>query len=320
MPANQQLHLTGPTLRFFETTRCLQPARQVNAVVGQHESGIDTAMNEAPRPKFPQEITRYYQEVAEEGRLAAGPAQLEFARTKEVVLRHLPPPLATILDVGGAAGAYALWLAERGYQVHLIDPVPRLVEEARRRSEASPNRICTCQVGDARQLTFDDGVADGVLLLGPLYHLTETAERLRALREVHRVLRPGGVLFAAAISRYASALDGVARDLFADPAFAAIVRQDLEQGQHRNATDKWDYFTTAYFHRPEELRAEVVSAGFNCQAVLGLEGPGWVLSDFDERWADARKREDLLRVARALEREVSIVGLSAHLLAVGTKE
>jgi ubiquinone/menaquinone biosynthesis C-methylase UbiE len=277
-------------------------------------------MNKAARPKFPEEIARYYQAVAEEGRLAAGPSQLEFARTKEVVLRYLPAPPATVLDVGGAAGAYALWLAEQGYQVHLIDAVPRLVEEARRRSEASPQRVCTCQVGDARQLTFHDGAADGVLLLGPLYHLTETAERLRVLREVYRVLRAGGVLFAAAISRYASALDGLARDLFIDPAFAAIVQQDLEQGQHRNTTDQWDYFTTAYFHRPEELRTEVVSAGFTCQGVFGLEGPGWVLTDFDERWADTRKREDLLRVARALEQEAPIVGLSAHLLAVGIKE
>jgi ubiquinone/menaquinone biosynthesis C-methylase UbiE len=265
------------------------------------------------------EISRYYTEVAEEGRLAAGPGKLEFARTTEVVLRHLPRPPATVLDVGGASGIYALWLAERGYQVHLIDAVPRLVEEARRRSEAAPQQIATCQVGDARALPFGDGAADGVLLLGPLYHLTDAAERLRALREAYRVLRPGGVLFAAAISRYASALDGLTRDLFADPAFVAIVRQDLEQGQHRNATDKWDYFTTAYFHRPEELRAEVVAAGFHCQAVVGLEGPGWVLADFNERWADPRKREDLLRVARDLEGEASIVGFSAHMLAVGTK-
>ena len=80
------------------------------------------------------------------------------------------------------------------------------------------------------------------------------------------------------------------------------------------------HLTTAYFHRPDELQVEVASGGFQCQAVFGLEGPGWILSDFAERWADTRKREDLLRVARALEREVSIVGLSAHLLAVGTKE
>jgi SAM-dependent methyltransferase len=175
-------------------------------------------------------------------------------------------------------------------------------------------------VGDARKLPFADGFGDVVLLLGPLYHLTEPAERLRALREACRVLRPGGVMFAAAISRYASALDGLSRDLFADPAFAAIVQKDLAQGQHRNATGTWDYFTTAYFHRPEELQAEVVSAGFDCQAVLGLEGPGWFLPDFNHRWADSRKREDLLRVARALEGEASIVGFSAHLLAVATKE
>jgi ubiquinone/menaquinone biosynthesis C-methylase UbiE len=268
---------------------------------------------------IPPEITRYYQEVAEEDRLAAGAGRLEFARTQEVVLRHLPPPPADILDVGGASGAYALWLAERGYRVHLVDAAARLVEEARRRSEASPHRIASCLVGDARALAFGDAAADAVLLLGPLYHLTDPADRRRALREAYRVLRPGGVVFAAAISRYASALDGVARDLFADPAFAAIVRQDLERGQHRNDTGNWDYFTTAYFHRPEELRAEVESAGFACRAVLGLEGPGWILPDFDARWADARKREDLLRVARDLESEAAVVGLSAHLLAVGTR-
>jgi ubiquinone/menaquinone biosynthesis C-methylase UbiE len=277
-------------------------------------------MSEPSRPAVPQEITRFYQEVAEEGRLTSGPGQLEFARTREVVLRYLPPAPATILDVGGAAGSYALWLAERGYQVHLIDAVPRHIEEAQRKSAAAPKGICTVQLGDARALPFNDGSADGVLLLGPLYHLTDAADRLRALREAYRVLRPGGRIFAAAISRCASALDGMARDLFADPLFAAIVQQDLDQGQHRNETGNWNYFTTAYFHRPEELQGEVTSAGFTCQGVFGLEGPGWILSDFDQRWADPRKREDLLRVARALEREPSIVGLSAHLLAVGTRE
>src|SRR5262245_51460917 len=123
--------------------------------VGQYKSGIAPEMQQARQPEFPREITRYYQEVAEEGRLAAGPAQLEFARRQEIVLRYLSPPPATILDVGGAAGAYALWLAERGYQVHLIDPVPRLVEEARCRSEASPHRLASCQVGDARDLAFN---------------------------------------------------------------------------------------------------------------------------------------------------------------------
>jgi hypothetical protein len=76
-------------------------------------------MKQEPGSQLPSEITRYYEEVAEEGRLASGPGQLEFARTKEVVLRFLPPPPAAILDVGGASGAYAFWLAQKGYEVHL---------------------------------------------------------------------------------------------------------------------------------------------------------------------------------------------------------
>jgi SAM-dependent methyltransferase len=266
-----------------------------------------------------EEITRYYEEVPEEQRLDAGAGQLEFERTKEIALRHLPPPPALILDVGGAAGRYSLWLASRGYKVHLVDASPRLVEEARRSSTISPKPIATCQVGDARDLKFDDNTADTVLLLGPLYHLTDAADRLCALREAYRVLRPGGVMLAAAISRYASSLDGLSQDALSDPSFADIVRQDLEVGQHRNKTGNWNYFTTAYFHRPDELQAEVASAGFHCQGVFGAEGPGWILADFNERWADPRKREDLLRVARSLEQEASIVGASAHLLAVGTK-
>lgn len=107
--------------------------------------------------------------------------------------------------------------------------------------------------------------------------------------------------------------------MFADPAFAPIVARDLEEGQHRNPTDNRGYFTTAYFHHPDELRAEVAAAGFACRGVYGLEGPGWMLPDLDERWADPRKREDLLRVARWLESDPAIVGMSAHLLAVGAK-
>jgi len=203
--------------------------------------------------------------------------------------------------------------------VHLVDAAPRLVGEARRRSAAVERPLASCEVGDARALDLADQCADILLLLGPLYHLTDASDRVRALDEARRVLRPGGVLFAAAISRYASALDGMARDLFADPRFTAIVERDLSSGQHRNPTDRVDYFTTAYFHRPEDLRAEVESAGFAIEGVCGLEGPGWFLPDLAERWADPRRRDDLLRLARELQAAPSVLGISAHLLTVARK-
>jgi hypothetical protein len=128
-----------------------------------------------------------------------------------------------------------------------------------------------------------------------------------------------GLLFAAAISRVASALDGLTRDLFADPVFWPIVQQDLDEGIHENPKENMDYFTTAYFHRPEDLRSEVTAAGFSKVSVLGVEGPGWLLADFDARWRDTRRREDLLRTARVLESEPSIQAVSAHLIAVGRR-
>jgi len=233
----------------------------------------------------------------------------------ELIERLASQPPATVLDVGGAAGVYALWLADSGYTVHLVDPVPRLVAEAGRRSAGRARRLASCRVGDARSLDFPAGSADIVLLLGPLYHLTDSADRLRALAEVRRVLRPGGQLFAAAISRYASALDGLRHDALQDPRFRTIVERDLKEGQHRNPTERIDYFTTAYFHHPEELRAELSRSGLIVEGIYGLEGPGWLLSDVAARLNDPRCRGDLLWVARALEAEPSLLGVSAHLLA-----
>jgi SAM-dependent methyltransferase len=224
-----------------------------------------------------------------------------------------------VLDVGGAAGAYALWLAAAGYTVHLMDAAPRLVAEAERRSSLAERPLASCRIGDARALDVPDATAHIVLLLGPLYHLTEASDRARALNEASRVLKPGGWLFAAAISRYASALDGLARDLLDDPEFERIVKRDLKDGQHRNPTDRLDYFTIAYFHRPDDLAKEIEPAGLTLQGVYGIEGPGWILPDVVERMADPQRREALLRVAGMLESESTVLGTSAHLLAVAQR-
>jgi SAM-dependent methyltransferase len=172
------------------------------------------------------------------------------------------------------------------------------------------------RVGDARRLEEADGAADAVLLLGPLYHLTERAARLQALGEARRVLRPGGLVFAAGVSRFASLLSGLFDGSLADPAFRDIVERDLVDGQHRNATSQ-DYFTTTFFHHPDELRAEVTEARFTVEALLGVEGPGWALPDLTARWADPARRAEILAAARAVESEPSLLGFPAHILAVG---
>jgi SAM-dependent methyltransferase len=265
--------------------------------------------------EIPPEVSAFYGQGTEAGRLDQE-FRLEQARTRELLTRYLPPAPAVILDVGGAAGAYALWLAARGYEVHLVDPVPLHVEQARRASAAQPAPLASVMKGEARSLERARASVDVVLLLGPLYHLLRRGERLAALREARRVLRPGGLLFAAAISRFASLLDGLRGALFADPDFERIVEKDLRDGQHRNATGRPQYFTSAFFHRPEELTSEVRTAGLVLDDLVALEGPGAFLHDLDLLWEDPRKRDTLLRFVRAVEREPSLLGLGPHLLAV----
>jgi ubiquinone/menaquinone biosynthesis C-methylase UbiE len=276
-------------------------------------------MTEPQPPEFDRAIADYYQRAPEESRLEHGASLLEHARTRELIERHIPPAPAEVLDVGGAAGPYALWLAERGYAVHLVDAMPRLVDLARQRAERASRGLASCRVADARALPFNDESATVMLLLGPLYHLVDAGDRRRALVEAARVLQPGGVLIAAAISRWASALDGLARDLFRDVRFAGIVERDIHDGQHRNPTERLDYFTTAYLHRPPELRVEVEGAGLTVEGLYGVEGPGWILPDVVERWNDPERRAALLHVARLLESEPAVLGSSAHLLIVGRK-
>jgi SAM-dependent methyltransferase len=164
--------------------------------------------------------------------------------------------------------------------VHLIDIVPLHVEQA------SGLGLATAAVGDARKLPFADGQLDAVLLLSPLYHLPERAERVAALAEARRVVRPGGLVVAAAISRYASTIDGLARRMLDAEGFEATVEQDLRDGRHVNPELRPHWFTTAYFHLPEDLPGELEDAG------LASEG---------------------------VERAPSLLGASAHLLAVGRR-
>ena len=277
-----------------------------------HSSGASSSL--------PPEFFEHYASGYEAQRLQSGSSQIEFARTQELLMRYLPQPPTVVLDVGGGPGIYACWLAKQGYEVHLIDVNPLHVELARQASQAQPDSpLASIDVGDARDLKHSDESVDVVLMFGPLYHLTERVDRIQAMLEAYRVLRPGGLLFAVGISRFTSALDGLRLGFFDDPIFMQIVEHDLMDGQHRNPTNKPEYFTTTFFHHPEELRVEVEESGFQDERTLPVEGPLWLLENVVKNFSDQKQREQFLKIARLLEEEPSLLGVSAHLMVVARK-
>jgi SAM-dependent methyltransferase len=257
-------------------------------------------------------VLRYYAEEWDEGaRLAdATLGPLELARTRELLRRVLPPAPADVLDVGGGTGVHAAWLAADGYAVTVVDPVARHVEQA----ATLPGVHAV--VGHAGALPAQDSSVDAVLLLGPLYHLTQAADRAAALAEAVRVVRPGGVVAAVAISRHSELIELAALGTL-DEAAAGRMERVLATGMH----DASAGFTVAYLHQWDELRAELAIAGLRGVLVYGVEGPGAGAmrvpstegASADDRLASA------VRAARLVETDAQLVSSSPHLLAVGHK-
>jgi ubiquinone/menaquinone biosynthesis C-methylase UbiE len=258
-----------------------------------------------------EDFLRHYSLGIERDRLLAGGDRLELVRTLELLAQVLPPPPARLLDVGGGPGVYASRLARDGYDVQLVDVLALHVEQARERAAVQPDAPFEAQIGDARDLSaFADESADAVRLLGPLYHLTERNDRVRALAETRRVVRAGGVVAAVAITRYASLVDGTVQGFLDDSRFVAIVERDLAEGQHRNPANVEGWFTTAYFHLADDLRGEIEEGGLTVERLVGVEGPGGWL----DLWPDRRER--VLRAARLAE---DIPAMSPHMLAVARR-
>ncbi|MFD9604773.1 class I SAM-dependent methyltransferase [Streptomyces sp. NPDC059970] len=247
---------------------------------------------------------------------ATATGRLELARTQHLLRRHLPPAPARVLDVGGGPGIHARWLADDGYTVHLIDPVPHHL------TQASAYADCTTELGDARTLTAPDDSHDAALLLGPLYHLPDRHDRITALREAQRVVRPGGLIAAAAISRYSLLQDhGTVTSLTSQDVRRRLGAR-LASGYHPEPdADPTGLFTAAHFHTSGELLAEAIDAGLTGAVLYGIEGPAWAILKGIERHTSEPLGDLLvttLEAAHLADPHPDTADMSAHMLLIAT--
>lgn len=260
-----------------------------------------------------------YADGKEEERLSTsdvGP--IEQARMQELIQRFLPKRKSIVYDVGGAAGAYSFWMAANGHEVHLVDVVPLHIEQARRRAgERGSPKLASYTVADGRKTGAPSSVADVILMHGPLYHLTDRVERIKAIREANRILKPGGLLLAVGITRYATLFWGLLAGATFKEGFLDMVREELTTSQHRRPPGAdFGGFRTAFFHDPKELMDEVIEGGFRVRDTLGVIGPAWMAKDFSTNWQVPAHREILMEIARLTEAEPA---LGPRTMVVGEK-
>ena len=271
-----------------------------------------------------------YNAGIERGRLRTGIGLIEFERTKEILLEKLPEPPAVIYDIGGAYGEYSWWLAGLGYEVHLFDlSETNILMSEELAGEHTGVSLKAAEVCDARAIPRLDKSADAILLMGPLYSITEYEERILAIKESWRLLKEDGLLFSAALTPYSVLTPRIATyhvdntkkgTELDDPAVIAIIERALTDGCYNNPEKKIaNGLGSSHLHTAKALREELACGGFVTHSVHGVMGGAWLAPNLEELLENETTRAVLMKTVWMLDTHEEIIGLSGHMLAVSGK-
>lgn len=265
-----------------------------------------------------EDIDNFYSATSEEGRLQLGLGPLEFERNKELISRYLTKK-NVVVDVGGGPGVYSEWLVSLGHEVYLIEPVEKHIKQAQKRSGKAKKPFKVI-LGEAQKLELPDNFAHVVILHGPLYHLQKEPERVKAISEAKRVLKPGGIALGFAINHSASTIAALLNGFIHTPEIFEMCKEELRYGTHTPPVNMPGVLPSAYFHRPAELKREFEKAGFACLDTLAVEGLIWMDKNYFESRYDATKKARIMELMKLTENDQSLLSLSPHMMIAGKKE
>ena len=271
-----------------------------------------------------------YNAGIERDRLRNGIGLIEFERTKEILLDNLPEPPSVVYDIGGGYGEYSWWLASLGYEVHLFDLSATNIDMSAELAREYPGtELTSAEVCDARSIPRSDGSADAILLMGPLYSITEYEERILAIKESYRLLKDTGVLFSAALTPYSVLVSRLTvyreadiqkRSELDNPDVISMIERAVGDGCYINPEKKIAKgLGSSHLHTAKALREELSLGGFETAAVHGVMGGAWLAPNLDELLADEETKAVLMQTVRMMDTHEEIIGLSGHMLAVSRK-
>ncbi|MBI5289236.1 MAG: class I SAM-dependent methyltransferase [Chloroflexi bacterium] len=260
-------------------------------------------------------VERYYDNGAQAEWARLDRDRVEFAVTLRALAEYLPPPPARVLDIGGGPGRYAIELAQRGYDVTLADISAAELALAQHMASERGVRISSFVKADARDLAaLRDASFDAVLLMGPLYHLLEEADRRRAASEAVRVAKPGAIVMATNITRYAAIRWWAKHQPMQVVERATVYEQQIRTGMTPDAVG----FTDLYLMRPAELPALFDGTGVAHIVTVACEGVVSMIRDKLHE-LDPEPWEFWMDLNYRLGKDPDTHGLAEHLLYIARK-
>lgn len=264
-------------------------------------------------------IEVFYNKASEETRLEKGMGVFEFERIKLLIEKYTPSTPSKIIDVGGGTGKYSEWLAKKGHQVHLVEPVPKHLQIAENRANKLKNKFFV-QLGESRKLEFPNNFADIIILHGPLYHLQKKEDRGLAINEAKRVLKNNGIILGFAINYTASTLVGLLNGLIHKKTFFEMCNNELTTGIHNPPDDFPWLLAEGYYHKPEQLKEEFINQGLTFLNTYAVEGMAWLDKDYFANMAKYTKKKTLTELIKITENDSYLLPFSPHMMIAVKKQ
>ena len=270
------------------------------------------------KPLISKKLETFYNKASEETRLEKGMGIFEFERIKELIELHISKPKSTIIDVGGGTGKYSEWLSKKSHKVHLLEPIEKHIQLAKKRAKKLKNPF-SVTLGKAEQLPYENESADLVILHGPLYHLQKREDRITAIKEAKRVLKKGGVVLGFAINATASTVVGLMNGMLHANSFFEMCKEELTTGIHNAPKDFPFLLADAFYHKPHQLKEEFLEQDLKFINLFAVEGMIWLDNEYFANMLDKKKSKTLKALQKLTENDEYLLPFSPHMMIAGKK-
>lgn len=254
-------------------------------------------------------LITYYNKFNEDKRLNSRHGQIEFITSMKYIHKYLKPiKNPTILDVGAGCGRYSITLADEGYDVTAIE----LVKHNLRVIENKSKNVKAYQ-GNAIDLSrFQDETFDLVLLFGPMYHLIQESEKIKALSEAKRVTKKQGIIMVAyCMNEYCVITHG-----FKDNNIIDCINNGLLDSKYHCISNDTDLYSVV---RIEDIDKLNNACGLRRIQIISPDGPANYLRNILNKMDEDVFNKFIDYHLATCERQ-DLIGAAAHTLDILKKE